>query len=85
MAPRLIESIFQAAAFWNVRQKGAMAFPLGVGSVTTYRDPKSANGKRLYAVVSTPDDGQTFDGRVVDDEGDVYVELRGYRTVARPA
>jgi hypothetical protein len=85
MAPRLIESIFQAAAFWNVRQKGAMAFPLGVGSVTTYRNPESASDKRLYAVVSTPDDGQTFDGRVVDDQGDVYVELRGYRTVARPA
>jgi hypothetical protein len=84
MAPRLIESIFQAAAFWNVRQKGAMAFPLGVGSVTTYRDPETANGKRLYAVVTTLDDGQTFDGRVVDDQGDVYVELRGYRTVARP-
>ena len=84
MAPRLIESIFQAAAFWNIRQKGAMAFPLGLGSVTTYRDPDSANGKRLYAVVNTPDDGQSFDGRVVDDDGDVYVELRGYRTVARP-
>jgi hypothetical protein len=84
MAPRLIESIFQAAAFWKVRQKGAMAFPLGLGSVTTYRSLESANDKRLYAVVSTPDDGQTFDGRVVDDEGDVYVELRGYRTVARP-
>jgi hypothetical protein len=84
MAPRLIESIFQAAAFWNVRQKGAMAFPLGVGSVTTYRDPEATNGKRLYVLVSTPDDGHTFDGRVVDDEGDVYVELCGYRTIARP-
>ncbi len=84
MSPRLIESIFQAAALWHVRQKGAMAFPLGVGSVTTYRDPETANGKRLYAVVSTSDDGQTFDGRVIDDEGDVYVDLRGYRTVARP-
>jgi NAD(P)-dependent dehydrogenase (short-subunit alcohol dehydrogenase family)/acyl carrier protein len=85
MAPRLIESIFQAAAFWNIKQKGAMAFPLGIGSVTTYRPLESANGKRLYAVVSTPDEGQTFDGRVVDDEGEVYVELKGYRTVSRPA
>ena len=60
MAPRLIESIFQAAAFWNVKQKGAMAFPLGVGSVTTYRVARNRRtGKRLYAVVNTPDDGQS--------------------------
>jgi NAD(P)-dependent dehydrogenase (short-subunit alcohol dehydrogenase family)/acyl carrier protein len=85
MAPRLIESLFQAAAFWNIKQKGAMAFPLGIGSVTTYRPLESAGDKRLYAVVITPDEGQTFDGRVVDDEGEVYVELRGYRTVSRPA
>jgi hypothetical protein len=85
MAPRLIESIFQAAAFWNIKQKGAMAFPLGIGSVTTYRSLETAKGKRLYAVVNTADDGQSFDGRVVDDEGDVYVELKGYRTVSRPA
>jgi NAD(P)-dependent dehydrogenase (short-subunit alcohol dehydrogenase family) len=85
MAPRLIESIFQAAAFWNIKQKGAMAFPLGIGSVTTYRSLDSAGAKRLYAVVNTADEGQSFDGRVVDDEGDVYVELRGYKTVSRPA
>ena len=85
MAPRLIESLFQAAAFWNMKQKGAMAFPLGIGSVTTYRGLETAGDKRLYAVVTTSDEGQTFDGRVVDDEGEVYVELRGYRTVARPA
>ncbi len=39
---------------------------------------------RVYAVVNTQDDGQTFDGRVVDEAGHVYVDLRNYRTVARP-
>ena len=84
MAPRLIESCFQVAAFWSLKKKGAMALPLGFDSVTAYLPPEAANGHRLYAVVNTQDDGVTFDGRVVDETGHVYVDLRNYRTVARP-
>ena len=84
MAPRLIESCFQVAAFWSLKRKGAMALPHGFGSVTAYPPPESPNGHRLYAVVNTQDDGQTFDGRVIDEAGHVYVDLRSYRTVARP-
>jgi NAD(P)-dependent dehydrogenase (short-subunit alcohol dehydrogenase family) len=85
MAPRLIESCFQVAAFWSLKRKGAMAFPLGFESVTAYRPPEAKTGDRMYAVVNTQDDGQTFDGRVVDEAGHVYIDLRGYHTVARPS
>jgi hypothetical protein len=85
MAPRLIESCFQVAAFWSLKRKGAMAFPLGFESVTAYRPPEGKTGDRMYAVVNTQDDGQTFDGRVVDEAGHVYIDLRGYHTVARPS
>ena len=84
MAPRLIESCFQVAAFWSLKRKGAMALPHGFDSVTAYRPPEGPNGHRLYAVVNTQDDGHTFDGRVVDEVGQVYIDLRSYRTVARP-
>ena len=85
MAPRLIESCFQVAAFWHIRKKNAMAFPLGFRSVTAYRPLEAAAGRRLYAVVNTQDEGETFDGRVIDADGEVYVELRGYQTVSRLA
>jgi hypothetical protein len=84
MAPRLIETCFQTAALWHTETKGAMAFPLGYDSATAYRQPVEANGKRLYTTVTTTNDGETFDGTVVDEDGNVYVALKGYRTVGRP-
>ncbi|MFZ2487487.1 MAG: SDR family NAD(P)-dependent oxidoreductase, partial [Anaerolineae bacterium] len=85
MAPRLVELCFQAAALWHVKTHGAMAFPLGFVAVTAYRQPAEADGRRLTAVVETTDDGDTFDCQVLDDAGNVFVTLRGYSTVGRPA
>ena len=84
MAPRLVELCFQLAALWHQETHGAMAFPLGFRSVTAYRQEADATG-RLYGLVATEDAGETFDCRVVDEAGNVFVELNGYRTVARPA
>ena len=84
MAPRLVELCFQLAALWHQEAHGAMAFPLGFRSVTAYRQEADATG-RLYGLVATEDAGETFDCRVVDEAGNVFVELNGYRTVARPA
>jgi hypothetical protein len=83
MAPRLVELCFQLAALWHRHTHGAMAFPLGFASLTAYRQETEATGP-LYGIVTTADDGETFDGRVVDEAGHVFVELKGYRTVARP-
>jgi hypothetical protein len=38
---------------------------------------------RLYAVVTT-NDGEAFDAQVIDDAGNLFVELKDYRTVALP-
>jgi acyl transferase domain-containing protein/NAD(P)-dependent dehydrogenase (short-subunit alcohol dehydrogenase family)/acyl carrier protein len=83
MAPRLVELCFQLAALWNLETQNAMGFPLGFASVTAYRQPEEAAGRRLYALLNTAD-GEHFDVQVVDDAGQVYVTLRQYRTVARP-
>ena len=60
MAPRLVELCFQAAALWTQEVKKAMGFPLGIGTVTAYLQPAAANGKRLYTLLNTQDDGETF-------------------------
>ncbi len=62
----------------------ACHLPLGFGQVTAYRQPDEAGEQRLYAVVETEDDGQTFEAKVLDESGNVYVALDGYRTVSRP-
>jgi hypothetical protein len=84
IAPRLVELCFQTAAQWSIEAKEAMAFPLGFGQVTAYRQPDEAGEQRLYAVVETEDNGQTFEAMVVDESGNVYVTLGSYRTVSRP-
>jgi hypothetical protein len=84
IAPRLIELCFQTAGIWEMATKGVMALPLAIGSVTTYRQPEQAGGARLYALVTALDGGASFDAQVVDEAGQVYVELRGYRTVQLP-
>lgn len=51
--------------------------------VNVERSKPSPTGP-LYGIVTTADNGETFDGRVVDAAGRVLIELKGYRTVARP-
>jgi hypothetical protein len=84
MAPRLIELCFQTAGLWEMATKGVMALPLAIGSVTTYSQPEAAEGGRLYALATPVDDGAAFDAQVVDEAGNVYVDLKGYRTVQLP-
>ena len=81
MAPRLIEFCFQTAGLWQIATQQTLALPMAVASVTTYRRLEDAGGSRLYARVSALDGGTAFDAQVVDEAGNVYVDLRGYRTV----
>ena len=59
-----------------------MALPLSIGSVTTYRQMEETQS-RLYAIVTAQDD-EAFDAQVIDETGNVYVDLKGYRTVTLP-
>jgi len=84
MAPRLIELCFQTAGLWEMATRGVMALPLAVDSVAVYRQPETAAGRRLYALATAVDGGAAFDAQVVDEDGNVYVDLKGYRTVQLP-
>ncbi|MDX1414466.1 MAG: SDR family NAD(P)-dependent oxidoreductase [Candidatus Promineifilaceae bacterium] len=84
VAPRLVEACFQAAAQWSIEAKNAMAFPLGFDQVIPLGQEDEVGGQRLYTLLETADDGQTFDAKVVGENGRVFVILRGYRTVSRP-
>ena len=85
MAPRLVELCFQAAALWNTKVKNAMAFPLGFEAVTAYRQPEEAEGRRLYCVCKTDNDGESFDAQVVGRSRQCLRGPKSYLTVARPA
>ncbi|MBK6847070.1 MAG: polyketide synthase dehydratase domain-containing protein [Proteobacteria bacterium] len=94
MARRLIELCFQTAGVYEIGVLGRMGLPAHVDRVEALRDPATAEG-RLYAVVrpsttgvaalGAPSfDAPSFDAYVTDEAGNVFVTLRGYRTVALP-
>jgi hypothetical protein len=83
MAPRLVELCFQTAGLWQIRTRGELALPASLDFVSAAGAP-AQNGGRLWAVVDAIDDGASFNAQVVDDDGAVYLTLRGYRTVTLP-
>ncbi|HUO15262.1 MAG TPA: SDR family oxidoreductase [Verrucomicrobiae bacterium] len=81
MAPRLIELCFQTAGVWEMGVQGRMGLPQHLDYLSLLLTPESAE-IRFYAVV-TPDRGRgSFDAEVVDEKGNCYLQLSGYRTVA---
>ncbi len=81
VAPRLLELCFQTAGIWEVSAKKHLALPAALTSVRVFGGEEDAKAKRLWAVVTAHDGGASFDARVVDEAGNVFVELLGYRTV----
>jgi len=84
VAPRLVELSFQTAGVFELGTRGRMGLPLRVDRVRAVRPPEAASG-RLYAVVTPGASGDgSYDARVVDAEGNVYLAVDGYRTVELP-
>ena len=79
--PRLIELCFQTAGIWEMQKHSRMGLPLHVDRITLSFKPGRIS-TRLYAVVTPGADGQSYNAQVVDEPGNAYLELIGYRTVA---
>jgi acyl transferase domain-containing protein/acyl carrier protein/NAD(P)-dependent dehydrogenase (short-subunit alcohol dehydrogenase family) len=80
--PRLIELCFQTAGLYELAGKSKMGLPYQIGSVEFFEPPVAAKGHLRAAVTATGDD--RFDAQVVDDDGRVYLRLKGYRTMDMP-
>jgi hypothetical protein len=83
MAPRLIELCFQTAGVYEMGVVGRMGLPQRIDRVSLLSDPEEAEG-RLFALVSPNLREGSFDAEVVDEKGNIYLKLSGYRTVAIP-
>ena len=81
--PRLVELCFQTAGVWQIGTTGRMGLPHHIDQVRILRRPTEPAGA-LYAVVTPQDDGRSFDARVEDEGGNLYVVLEGYHTAELP-
>jgi acyl transferase domain-containing protein len=80
MTPRLIELCLQTAGVWELGTRDRFGLPDHLDALRVLRVPSAAT--TLYSVVTPDATGSIFDADVVDDHGNKYVEVRGYRTVA---
>jgi malonyl CoA-acyl carrier protein transacylase len=84
-SPILVELCFQTAGIWEAGATGTLALPRSVESLTIYR--QKVNGEPIFAEVTPVKDAEgalSFDARVVDARGRLYLELKNYRTTALP-
>jgi NAD(P)-dependent dehydrogenase (short-subunit alcohol dehydrogenase family)/acyl carrier protein len=84
VGPRMVELCFQTAGVWEIGQTGQMGLPSVVERVTVF-DP-APDGKTMVAELQphASEDALSFDARVRDDEGKVYLTVQGYRTSRIP-
>jgi len=82
--PVLVELCFQTAGLWEAGKTGVMALPRSIESLTIY--PHQVNGVPIYAEVSPSlEKGSlTFNARVLDAKGHLYLEMKNYRTIRLP-
>jgi hypothetical protein len=81
IAPRLIELCFQAAGLWEMGIQGRMGLPRHIDRVRVIHNPESVIDP-LYALITPNTQRQTFNARVVDAKGTVYLIMDGYQTIA---
>lgn len=81
IAPRLMELCFQTAGIWEMGIESRMGLPQHIDRVSLLSE--TPPGARVYAVV-LPKAERGFDAEIIDEQGNCYLRLEGYRTVAVP-
>jgi len=81
ISPRLIELCFQAAGVWEMGIQGRMGLPQHIDCVRLLGPRDPAEG-RLFAVITPDAQRGSFDAEVLDEAGNRYVQINGYRTAA---
>jgi hypothetical protein len=69
-----------------VGKTGILALPHSIESLTLHNQP-APNGDPVYAEVSPEmhaDGTMSFNARVIDSSGRLYLELKNYRTIGLP-
>ena len=81
--PVLIELCFQTAGIWEIAETGVMSLPVAVGKVSFYSAVHT--GRQVYAEVyprMVSEGKYVYDARVVDSDGNVFLEMENYRTAS---
>jgi hypothetical protein len=83
VSPRSIELCFQTVSLSSLAIQERLGLPYAFREIRFASLPGNDAGQTFYSVVATNADG-TYDARLVDDKGNVYLKLLGYRIMELP-
>ncbi len=83
--PILVELCFQTAGIWEIGMDGALSLPKSIGNLRLFES--KVNGIPIFAQVKQEISGageRSFNARVIDSQGLVYLEIDQYKTSTLP-
>jgi 3-hydroxymyristoyl/3-hydroxydecanoyl-(acyl carrier protein) dehydratase len=83
--PTLVELCFQTAGIYEAGATGVLALPQSIGSLHIYRD--DIRDTPIFAEVTplhAKDGSLSFNARVLDENGNIYLEIKNYHTSPLP-
>jgi hypothetical protein len=83
VSPRSIELCFQTVSLSNLALQERLGLPYAFREVRFASVSEKDAGEVFYAVISSNADG-SYEARLVDDKGNVYLTLHGYRVMDLP-
>ncbi len=82
-SPRYVELCFQAASLSGLAGQSRLGLPNSFKELRVLSMPEKESDGNFFSVVATNPDG-TYDAKVLDGKGKVYLTLRGYQTMDLP-
>lgn len=83
--PLLVELCLQTAGIYEIGASGALSLPHSIGDLKIYEN--KINGVPIFAEVKPQqhtNGSLSFDARVIDENGHIYLELNNYQTSPLP-
>jgi acyl transferase domain-containing protein/NAD(P)-dependent dehydrogenase (short-subunit alcohol dehydrogenase family)/acyl carrier protein len=82
VSPRLIELCFQTASLSGLAMQSRLGLPYGIQELKVFSLPENMD-ESFFALITVNSDG-SYDGKLMDGKGNVYMMLRGYKTMDLP-
>jgi len=83
VSPRFVELCFQTASLAGLALQSRLGLPFAFRELTVVSMPEEKPDAAFFSVVATNPDG-TYDAKLTNGKGDVYMILRGYKTMDLP-
>jgi hypothetical protein len=83
ISPRFLEMCFQSASLEGLVFQSKLGLPDAFRELRILASPEKDPSAAYFAVVASNPD-ETYDVRIVDSKGSIYLVLQGYRTMNLP-